>query len=71
MIAETRVHKKSGTDTAFRIHHFPQQLINRKTARKTSAAIYGRKNKVGAQKDIYAKCITEVLLKRIYNVFRE
>ena len=79
MIAETRstqcyrgrVHKKSGTDTVFRIHHFPQQLLNRKTARKASAAIYWRKNKVGAQKDINTKCITEVLLKRIYNVFRE
>ena len=75
MIAETRstqcyrdrVHKKSGMDTVFRIHHFPQQLLNRKTARK----IYWRKNKVGAEKNIYPKCTTEVLLKRIYNVFRE
>ena len=81
MIAETtcrstqcyrdRIHKKSGMDTVFRIHHFPQQLLNRKTAIKTFSAIYWRKNKVGAQKDIYTKCITEVLLKRIYNVFRE
>ena len=78
MIAETDLPNVTGIEfirspvrIVFGIHHFPQQLLNRKTARKTAAAIYWRKNKVGAQKDIYTKCITEVLLKRIYNVFRE